>query len=113
MVIKSRELVKKIRRGLKREKFWQKGLVEQPIQKKKNHLELLNQRIEYAILTARDFHNPEYLLPKNPFFRFIKKRLLSFLRVYTRTQITFNKNVLNILGDIYKYLQILEKDRKK
>jgi|SRR3989344_3899998 len=109
--IKTKALVEKIRESLKKEGIWKEGMIEIPKNEKKSELHILKQKIEFAILTAREFQNPDYLLPKNPVFRLIKKGLLSVLRAYTRSQIVFNKNILIALENLYRYFQFLEKNK--
>ncbi len=110
--ITTKKIVQKIKKDLLRQRIWKKGLIEIPHKKTKTEIEMLKLQVEFALSTARDYNNPEYIMPRNPFFRFIKKRILSILRVYTNYQTVFNKNVLMILEDLYKYLKILEKRQK-
>ena len=111
--LKTTQLVKQIKKNLIRENLWEKGIIEYSRSDSKKSLQLLKQRIEFTLITARDYQDPEYIFPKNPLGRFIKKIILSVLKVFTKYQIVFNKNILTSLENLYKYLDILEKAKKK
>lgn len=98
-------LVRKINKDLKEEGLNQEGVLEIP---DKGGVDPLRKRIEFSLLTAREYSNPEELLPLNPVLRLIKRSILAVLRVYTRSQIVFNKRVLSSIEDLYRYMRRLE-----
>ncbi len=64
----------------------------------------LENEIEFGLITAHEYSNPEIFLPMNPFFRFVKKMFLFLIKMYTKYQIVFNNNILFSVNKIYQYL---------
>lgn len=108
-ILNAQELVDSIKKGLRSKKIWKSGQIEYQTPEKKSELELLKQKIELALITARDYQDPLFIFPRNPLARLIKRGILRIMRVFTKYQIAYNKNVVYLLDDLYKYLQILEK----
>ena len=109
--ISSVELVNKIKKEIKRKKVWKKGQIQYKTARQKSEIDLLKQKIEFALLTLRDYQDPTYILPKSPLTRFIKKSILLVMRVFIKYQIVFNKNTVTLLEDMYKYIELLEKNK--
>ena len=84
--ISSVELVNKIKKELKRKKVWKKGQIQYKTARQKSEIDLLKQKIEFALLTLRDYQDPTYILPKSPLTRFIKKSILLVVRVFIKYQ---------------------------
>ena len=76
-------------------------------------IDLLTNEIEGGLITSYEYSDPTIFLPINPFFRAAKKLILFFIRVYTKAQIVFNKNVFYTMNRLYlQNLELINKVNK-
>ena len=104
-------IINKIKKGLIKEGLYDKDsiILDKP-KTKDESLIIIENEIEKGLITSRDYANPTTFLPLNPYSRLLKKLVLFVIKVYTKSQIVFNQNILYSANKLYQYvLHISEK----
>ena len=98
-------IINKIKKGLIKEGLYDKDsiILDKP-KTKDESLIIIENEIEKGLITSRDYANPTTFLPLNPYSRLLKKLVLFVIKVYTKSQIVFNQNILYSANKLYQYV---------
>lgn len=106
-------IVKKIKKDLISENVYENdSLVTDKNKLSSDDIFIIENEIEKGLVTSRNYSNPTTFLPMNPYTRFLKKLMLSLIRVYTKSQIVFNQNILYSANKLYQYLLHIDDNLK-